>query len=295
MRKKIKSGSALFFAVLLCFSVFFTVAYAAEVSSEAIPVTVELSGTLPTTPEDFVIVFKPDSGEYPMPEGSADGAYKATITGAGSADLPKITFTKAGVYTYTVAQEAGSNAKCTYDSTVYHVQVVVTNAADGSLETAIVIYIKDVSEKLDAIVFKNKYETVVPPPPPPPPVIDKEISVLKVWADNGYGRPESVTVQLMDGETVVETVVLGNWNNWSYVWKNLDASDGHNWHVREVNVPRGYRESYYYEGSRVIIRNTETLIQTGQLNWPIPVLTVLGLGLIALGVVVLVKRKSKNA
>jgi len=293
MRKKIKSGIALFFAMLLCFSVFFTVAYAAEVSSEAIPVTVELSGSLPTTPEDFVIVLKPDSGEYPMPEGSADGAYKATITGAGSADLPKITFTKPGVYTYTVSQEAGTNTKCTYDSTIYHLQFVVTNG-EGGMETAIIIYTADPTEKLDAIVFKNEYEKTVPPPPPPPPV-DIEISVLKVWTDNGYGRPESVTVQLMDGETVVETVLLGNWNNWSYTWKNLDGSVGHNWHVREVNVPRGYRESYYYDGSRVIIRNTETLIQTGQLNWPIPVLTVLGLGLIVLGVVVLTKRKSRNA
>lgn len=43
------------------------------------------------------------------------------------------------------------------------------------------------------------------------------------------------------------------------------------------------------------ITNTHTLIQTGQLNWPIWVLGGAGLVLIALGGVMLVKKKKHNA
>ncbi len=34
----------------------------------------------------------------------------------------------------------------------------------------------------------------------------------------------------------------------------------------------GYKVSYLVNGDYVTVRNTESLIQTGQLNWPIPVL-----------------------
>ena len=44
------------------------------------------------------------------------------------------------------------------------------------------------------------------------------------------------------------------------------------------------------------ITNTSTLIQTGQMNWPIPVLGGLGLLLIACGFIVMAKkRKNKHA
>ena len=45
----------------------------------------------------------------------------------------------------------------------------------------------------------------------------------------------------------------------------------------------------------VTITNTATLIQTGQLNWPIPVLGGLGALMLLCGILVLKKRKSSNA
>ena len=44
----------------------------------------------------------------------------------------------------------------------------------------------------------------------------------------------------------------------------------------------------------VTITNTRTLIQTGQLNWPIWVLGGAGVILVVLGVVILTKRKKQN-
>jgi LPXTG-motif cell wall-anchored protein len=43
------------------------------------------------------------------------------------------------------------------------------------------------------------------------------------------------------------------------------------------------------------VTNTSTLIQTGQLVWPIPVLAFAGIALIGAGAVLLQKKRSHNA
>lgn len=53
--------------------------------------------------------------------------------------------------------------------------------------------------------------------------------------------------------------------------------------------------SYKVKGDVVTITNTKTLIQTGQLNWPIWVLAAAGILLVVLGVVILTKRKQNDA
>ncbi len=125
-------------------------------------------------------------------------------------------------------------------------------------------------------------------------IISKEpydITVKKVWSDNGNkNRPTGAEVVLYNGETAVETVFLGEWNNWTYTWKNLDGNG--NWRVTEDNVPEGYTPSYDVTDGVVTITNTETLLQTGQLNWPIPVFC--GLGVILVGTGVLLMRKKKE-
>ena len=63
----------------------------------------------------------------------------------------------------------------------------------------------------------------------------------------------------------------------------------------ETNIPKGYVPSYKVKGDVVTITNTKTLIQTGQLNWPIWVLGGAGILLVVLGVVILTKRKQNDA
>ena len=139
----------------------------------------------------------------------------------------------------------------------------------------------------------NTKKTPPKPDPDPDPSYPLDVVVRKVWSsDDGKDRPDSVTVTLYNGDVPYETVRLGAWNNWTYTWKDLSAYG--NWQVIETNIPKGYVPSYSVSGNVVTITNTRSLIQTGQLNWPIWVLGGAGLVLVALGGAMLVKKKREN-
>ena len=129
--------------------------------------------------------------------------------------------------------------------------------------------------------------------PEPEPSYPLDLTVRKVWSSDALkNRPSSVTVTLYNGDVPYETVRLGSWNNWTYTWKDPNAYG--NWQVIETNIPKGYVPSYSVSGNIVTITNTRSLIQTGQLNWPIWVLGGAGLALVALGGALLVKKKKEN-
>lgn len=139
----------------------------------------------------------------------------------------------------------------------------------------------------------NTKKTPPKPDPDPDPSYPLDVVVRKVWSsDDGKDRPDSVTVTLYNGDVPYETVRLGAWNNWTYTWKDLSAYG--NWQVIESNIPKGYVPSYSVSGNVVTITNTRSLIQTGQLNWPIWVLGGAGLVLVYLGGAILVKKKREN-
>lgn len=115
-----------------------------------------------------------------------------------------------------------------------------------------------------------------------------DLSVTKIWNDEGYEekRPSSIEVTLYKGEEPYETITLNEENSWNYEWKDIPVED---WSVKEDNVPEGYQVAYPEEGEDVFIENTyvekekpketpnKKLPQTGQLWWPVPILTTLGL------------------
>lgn len=132
-----------------------------------------------------------------------------------------------------------------------------------------------------------------PTKPDPDPSYPLDVVVRKVWSsDDMKNRPDSVTVTLYNGDVPYETVRLGAWNNWTYTWKDLSTYG--NWQVIESNIPKRYVPSYSVSGNVVTITNTRSLIQTGQLNWPIWVLGGAGLVLVSLGGAMLVKKKREN-
>ena len=157
--------------------------------------------------------------------------------------------------------------------------VVEADVADGYKDTY--------KARGNTVIITNTQEDYVAPQTAKP----VDLTVVKKWDDKGRNRPDSVKATLYDGDTAVETVLLGDWNDWSYSWKKLDGKG--NWQIVETNIPKGYVPSYSYEDGVVTITNTATLIQTGQLNWPIPVMCGLGLALIIYGVIVL-RKKRKN-
>ena len=152
-------------------------AYAAELPGVSVPVTISLSGTLPYPAEDFTVVLKADDADYPMPNGTVNGVYSMTITGEGTENFPTITYSRVGVYTYTVYQVAGTNKKCTYDDTVYTLVVTITNKEDYSgLEVTAVLYPDSDGEKLPGAEFENKYK--VEPPSDTPKTGDESTPLL---------------------------------------------------------------------------------------------------------------------
>ena len=121
-----------------------------------------------------------------------------------------------------------------------------------------------------------------------------DITVKKVWnTDSSTKAADSVTVQLLRNGEVVETAILSDENNWQVTYSDLPESDAYS--IVEVNVPKGFTATYQQKGYVFTVTNTSTLAQTGQLTWPIPLLAMTGLFLIAVGVIILRKTRNENA
>lgn len=161
-----------------------------------------------------------------------------------------------------------------------------------SVEEAVPVGYEVAYQTKDNAIFITNHKDYEPPVVPAP----VNLTVKKVWSDennkNG-NRPSSVSVTLYNGNTAVKKVTLSEKNNWTYNWKNLDGNG--KWSVLETGIPKGYTPSYSYENGIVKITNTATLIQTGQLTWPILVLGGLGILFIAGGIILSRKKKSRNA
>lgn len=111
-----------------------------------------------------------------------------------------------------------------------------------------------------------------------------DVIVEKKWdIQNSKSTPESVIIELLKGNEVVDTVVLNDENNWTHTWIQIEESDEYS--VKEKVVPEGYTVTYRQEGNKFIVTNIRTLVDTGQnyLIWFI--LGSLGLMLVIFGVI----------
>ena len=136
---------------------------------------------------------------------------------------------------------------------------------------------------------------------------DTYITVLKKWDTDG-DHPDSIKVVLLRDLHTYEIIELSEANNWYYRWNNLPS--GHTWSVVEVQVPDGFTVHYETSANTVIITNSsdvsgttkpgttdegtttrpsdgeddkDHLADTGQLNWPVPVLAISGLLAFSIG------------
>ena len=121
-----------------------------------------------------------------------------------------------------------------------------------------------------------------------------DIIIKKVWnTDKSTEAVKSVTVQLLRNGNVVKTATLNAQNNWQVTYSDMPESDAYS--IKEVDVPKGFTATYKQNGYTFTVTNTSTLIQTGQLKWPIPVLSISGMFLITLGIALLQKKRKSNA
>ena len=121
-----------------------------------------------------------------------------------------------------------------------------------------------------------------------------DITIKKVWnTDASAKAADSVTVQLLKDGVVIATAVLNEQNSWQVVYSDMPESDAYS--IVEVNVPKGFTATYSQSGYEFTVTNSASLIRTGQLTWPIPVLSMAGVCLVAIGIIVLRKTRDKNA
>lgn len=120
------------------------------------------------------------------------------------------------------------------------------------------------------------------------------ITIKKVWnTDKSTKKTESVTVQLLKDGNVVKTATLSTDNNWQIIYNDMPESDAYS--IKEVDIPKGFTATYKQDDYVFTVTNSSSLIQTGQLTWPIPVLALGGILLIAAGIVILRKKRKINA
>ena len=120
------------------------------------------------------------------------------------------------------------------------------------------------------------------------------ITIKKVWnTDAATKSSDSVKVQLLKNGNVIKTATLNEQNNWQVTFEDMPESDAYS--VKEVDVPKGFTATYKQQDYVFTVTNTSTLIQTGQLIWPIPVLAISGMLLIAVGIILLQKKRKTNA
>lgn len=121
-----------------------------------------------------------------------------------------------------------------------------------------------------------------------------EITIKKVWnTDASTKTADYVTVCLLRDGVAVKTAILSNENDWQITYSDLPESDAYS--IVEVDVPKGFTATYQQNGYVFTVTNTSTLIQTGQLTWPIPLLAIGGMLFIAVGIMLLQKKRKENA
>lgn len=185
-------------------------------------------------------------------------------------------------------------SKCKIDSTTKYVGVTNSNGIVKFNDLDLGLYLvvqtesvkgySDIDSFLVAIpkVEDNKwiYNAKAKPKTDIYQVID--VTVLKKWNTDSKDLPSEVTIELYESDTLVDSIKLSNDNNWTYTWKDIKLSDKYS--VKEVNIPKGYTPSYKVNEYVFTITNTGTLAFTGQIFYPIIVLSILGIVLILTGI-----------
>lgn len=138
---------------------------------------------------------------------------------------------------------------------------------------------------LDPVKNEWVYDVCVNAKHKPLPKDTVSYTVEKVWTDKDHEnmRPEYITVTLLrNGEPYQTVRIYGP--SWSHTWEGLDPDSV--WSIAELDVT-GYVSQIRQDGFTFVITNTYTpeLPQTGQLDWPVPVMVVCGLCLFAAGYV----------
>lgn len=146
--------AAMWLAVLMMFSIFPVSVSAADtgVSGRMVTVQLPVSCVGKNTSETFEYLLSFENAE-------AQTVEKDTLRlKNGEEGSFTVTYTEPGTYHYTLSQKKGSDAGTAYDSTVYTIDVYVTENEDGTLFAEAVAYVQGNSGKKEKLDFVNEKE-----------------------------------------------------------------------------------------------------------------------------------------
>ena len=98
---------------------------------------------------------------------------------------------------------------------------------------------------------------------------------------------------LMQNDKVIKTAILNEQNSWQVTYSDMPESDSYS--IIEIDIPEGFTATYSQSEYEFTVTNTSSLIQTGQLVWPIPVLAISGMLLVVVGIALMKKKRNPNA
>ena len=236
-------------------------------SVENLTVNVRCTGSAGIPREELTVRLTPRDGA-PMPENAKvlevtlntadcnrDSGYQTSAEFAG-----KFEYTKPGNYQYEVVQLPGSAANGTYDDRVMIVHVSTSwNGDTFGRQVWVTVEGQTGAEKLEDITFTNRYASPSDPDGP-------------IYIPDDPYWPDPVRPVVPEATTPVNPPVAD---------ATPTAPEAAPAAATPVNPP-------------VADARPQKLIQTGQLNWPVPLLAGAGAVLMAVGIV-LNKRKDDNA
>jgi pilin isopeptide linkage protein len=249
--KKLKKVFSLGMVLLLTVGMIPFQMFAAEASTATAVLEVESQIIGDDTPEDaeFTFVLTADDAGTPMP--SSD---RLTIRGSSTGKFEPITYDKVGVYTYTVRQQDGQLPDYTYDQSIYHVTVTVSNTDDGNLSAGIFAQRNDENAKSGNVLFCNTYqspqtetepetetelETETEPETEPLETEKPKVSMTfeKIDAATGDGLSGAV-LRIVDENGVI----VDEWtSNGSIHTMKDQLIDGDTYRLVELSAPSGYK------------------------------------------------------
>lgn len=172
-----------------------------EPTEHTLEIEKTISGNTPKVEEEFTFELKTENEEgLKLPNNT-----QITIKGSGRSSFDKITFLKAGTYTFTIKELIGDNSNYKYDLSTYIIQIVVVEK-DGKLSIESVNITRD-GEETEKIIFENVYisttlETEIEKQVEGNPPSDSEFNFeLNAEEQEGLVLPDETTVSITGSGT----------------------------------------------------------------------------------------------
>lgn len=224
--------------------------------------TKTLNGRDADLDEEFVITLTANDSANPMPAASENvtvNGQTATVKVTGCMDgeavafsFGGIVFDKAGNFSYTVKETAGSAADITYDTTEYPVLVTVTTKDNGDLDAKITVNGADVGTAVSGLAFVNTYSQG----PEPVTVLLGGTNTLEGIADSD----EEFEFVLEENDGIIDTATTLGGGEYTFSPLYYTAAGVHSYKVYER---KGSQSGYEYSSETYDVTVTVTAKQEG--------------------------------